>query len=331
MKLRGFPKSGRFMTTSVLALAILFSHAAAPDAQSPATVGVLTPGLTYERGFIGLRDGLKKRGYHENREIKFIVEDTKGSLDKLSECAKRLVEAKPDVLFTIATAPSVAAKQATQTIPIVFAIVGDPVQTGLVAGFGSSKNNVTGIATFGVQLMGKRLEVLKEIAPQIKRVLAIVPVNEPIALISVKALEEGARKLGVEIVRRNVAHKEEFERLLKERWVDLANGVFSVPSVLVASMMEAVVEKTKKERLPLIALDFTHTEMGALASYSGDFRQFGIQGARLLAKVLGGIKPADIPIETPDRLLLAINITTAKAIGVSIPRKVLNRADRLVD
>jgi putative ABC transport system substrate-binding protein len=96
-------------------------------------------------------------------------------------------------------------------------------------------------------------------------------------------------------------------------------------------MMEAVVEKTKKERLPLIALDFTHTEMGALASYSGDFRQFGIQGARLLAKVLGGIKPADIPIETPDRLLLAINITTAKAIGVSIPRKVLNRADRLVD
>jgi putative ABC transport system substrate-binding protein len=132
-------------------------------------------------------------------------------------------------------------------------------------------------------------------------------------------------------VRRNVAHKEEFERLLKERWVDLANGVFSVPSVLVASMMEAVVEKTKKERLPLIALDFTHTEMGALASYSGDFRQFGIQGARLLAKVLGGIKPADIPIETPDRLLLAINITTAKAIGVSIPRKVLNRADRLVD
>lgn len=173
---------GKFIVTIVLATAVIFAHAAALNAQSPAaTVGVLTPGLTYDLAFHGLRDGLERRGYRENRDIRFIVEDTKGSLEKLSERAAKLVSARPDVLFTVATALSVAAKQATQTIPIVFAIVGDPVQTGLVAGFGSSKNNVTGVVTFSAQLMGKRLEVLKEIAPQTKKVLAIVPVKKPSA------------------------------------------------------------------------------------------------------------------------------------------------------
>ena len=327
-----YPRMGKFMATTLAAAAMIYPLAAVLNAQSPAaTVGVLTPGLTYEPAFTGLRDGLEKLGYRGNRAIRFIVEDTKGGLDKLSECASRLVSAGPDALFAVATAPAMAAKQATKTIPIVFAIVGDPVQTGLVAGFGSSKNNVTGVVTFGAQLMAKRLEMLKEIAPQTKTVLAIVAVKEPIGMVSLKFLEEGAKKLGLKIIRKNVAHKEEFEQLLREKWAGTADAVFSVPSVLVASMMAAIVEKTKKERLPLIALDATHTQMGALASYSGDFRDFGIQGAKLLAKVLNGAKPADIPIETPDRLLLTINITTAKDIGISIPRKVLSRADRLVE
>jgi len=332
MTLDDYPRMGKFMATTLAAAAMIYPLAAVLNAQSPAaTVGVLTPGLTYEPAFTGLRDGLEKLGYRGNRAIRFIVEDTKGGLDKLSECASRLVSARPDALFAVATAPAMAAKQATKTIPIVFAIVGDPVQTGLVAGFGSSKNNVTGVVTFGAQLMAKRLEMLKEIAPQTKTVLAIVAVKEPIGMVSLKFLEEGAKKLGLKIIRKNVAHKEEFEQLLREKWAGTADAVFSVPSVLVASMMAAIVEKTKKERLPLIALDATHTQMGALASYSGDFRDFGIQGAKLLAKVLNGAKPADIPIETPDRLLLTINITTAKDIGISIPRKVLSRADRLVE
>jgi putative ABC transport system substrate-binding protein len=332
MTLDGYPRPGKLIATIFVAAAAMYSLATALNAQSPAaTVGVLTPGLTYEPAFTGLRDGLEKLGYREKREIRFIVEDTKGGIDKLSECASRLVSARPDALFTVATAPAVAAKQATKTIPIVFAIVGDPVQTGLVAGFGSSKNNVTGVVTFGAQLMAKRLEVLKQIAPQTKKVLAIVPTQEPIGMVSLKFLEEGAKKLGLKIVRRDVAHKKEFEQLLRENWAGIADAVFSVPSVLVASMMAAIVQKTKKERLPLIALDATHTQMGALASYSGDFRDFGIQGAKLLAKILRGAKPADIPIETPDRLLLAINITTAKDIGINIPRKVLSRADRLVE
>jgi len=332
MKLYGYPSMGKFIATIVLATAVIFPHAAALNAQSPAaTVGVLTPGLTYDLAFHGLRDGLERRGYRENRDIRFIVEDTKGSLDNLSERAAKLVSARPDVLFTIATAPSVAAKQATQTIPIVFAIVGDPVQTGLVAGFGSSKNNVTGVVTFSAQLSGKRLEVLKDIAPQTKKVLAVVPVKEAIGLVSFTLLEEGAKKLGLSVVRRNVSNKEEFEQLLQEKWAGKVDAVLGVPSVLVSGLMEVIVEKTKKERLPLISFNHTHTQLGALASYSGDFRELGLQGAKIVSKVLKGTKPSDIPIETPDHLFLSINLTTAKAIGVNVPRKVLSRADRLVE
>ncbi len=332
MKLYGFPRIGKLAATIFLATATSFSYAALLGAQSPpATVGVLTPGLNFESVFNGLREGLEKLGYRENREVKFVVEDTQGSLDNLAERAAKLVTAKPDVLFTVATAPTMAAKQATQAIPIVFTIVGDPVQTGLVAGFGSSKNNLTGVATFNAQLSGKRLEILKEIAPQVKRVLAIVPIKETSGLVSFKYLEESAKKLSLQIVRRDVTGKEEMDHLLKEKWAGTVDAVVNVPSVLVVTLMESIVEKAKKERLPLISIEHAHAQMGALASYSGDFREFGIQGARVVTRVLKGVKPADLPIETPDRLILTVNLATAKAIGLRIPRSVLDRADRLVE
>ena len=332
MKLYGFPGIGKLAATIFLAAATILPYAAALNAQSPpATVGVLTPGLQYEPVFNGLREGLEKLGHRENRDVKYIVEDTKGSLDTLAERAAKLVAAKPDVLFTVATAPTVAAKQATQTIPIVFTIVGDPVQTGLVAGFGSSKNNLTGVSSFNAQLSGKRLELLKEIAPKTKQVLAIVPIKEASGLVSFKYLEESAKKLSLQIVRRDVTGKEEMDQLLKEKWAGTVDAVFNVPSVLVVSLMELIVEKAKGERLPLISFERTHVQMGALASYSGGFRESGIQAAKLVFKILRGAKPADIPIETPDRLILSVNLATAKAIGLKIPRTVLDRVDRLVE
>jgi ABC-type uncharacterized transport system substrate-binding protein len=332
VKLYRFPRIGKLPVTIFLTTATIFSYAAVLDAQSPpATVGILTPGLHYEPVFHGLREGLEKLGYRENREVKFIVEDTKGNLDALAEKAAKLVAAKPDVLFTVATAPTAAAKQATQTIPIVFTVVGDPVNTGLVAAFGSSKNNLTGVSFYAAQLSGKRLELLKEIAPQAKKVLAVVPINESSGQISFKYLDKAAKKLSLQIVRRDVTNKAEMDHLLMEKWTGRVDAVFNVPSVLVVSLMESIVEMAKRERLPLISFEQTHVHMGALATYSGGFRESGIQAAKLVSNILRGAKPADIPIETPDRLMLAVNLATAKAIGLKIPRTVLERTDRLVE
>ncbi|MDP2606513.1 MAG: ABC transporter substrate-binding protein, partial [Deltaproteobacteria bacterium] len=181
------------------------------------------------------------------------------------------------------------------------------------------------------QLSGKRLDLLKEIAPQAKKVLAVVPIKEASGRISFEYLEEGAKKLSLQIVRRDVTTSDEMGNLLKEKWADTVDAVFNVPSVLVVSLMELIVEKAKKERLPLISFEQTHVQMGALASYAGGFRESGIQAAKLVFKILRGAKPSDLPIEIPDRLILSVNLTTAKAIGLKIPRTVLDRADRLVE
>ena len=300
-------------------------------AASIPTVGVLTPGLTYDPVLNGLRKGLEKLGYKEGRTLEFVVEDSKRSLLDFAPRAAKLVEAKPDVLFTVGTATTLAVKRATGTIPIVFTLVGDPVQTGVIAGFASSGNNLTGVSSYAAPLSGKRLELLTEIAPKAKNVLLIVAAEESAARISARFVEEAAKKMGVQLHRRDVAGAGDIIKLLNEKLSEAADAIFLLQSLLVMDHVDAIVKKAKQERLPLIVNEQAVVEKGALASYGGDFRLFGLQAAKLVAKVLKGSKPSDIPIETPDRFVLTINLNTAKAIGLKIPRKVLERADKLVE
>jgi len=300
-------------------------------AASIPTVGVLTPGLTYDPVLNGLRKGLEKLGYKEGRTLEFVVEDSKRSLLDFAPRAAKLVEAKPDVLFTVGTATTLAVKRATGTIPIVFTLVGDPVQTGVIADFASSGNNLTGVSSYAAPLSGKRLELLTEIAPKAKNVLLIVAAEESAARISARFVEEAAKKMGVQLHRRDVAGAGDIIKLLNEKLSEAADAIFLLQSLLVMDHVDAIVKKAKQERLPLIVNEQAVVEKGALASYGGDFRLFGLQAAKLVAKVLEGSKPSDIPIETPDRFVLTINLNTAKAIGLKIPRKVLERADKLVE
>jgi putative ABC transport system substrate-binding protein len=294
-------------------------------------VGVLTPGLSFKPVLEGLREGLEKLGYKEGDNIRFMVEDSQGDLPGLASRAAKLVEAKPDVLFTVVTAPTLAAKQATHTIPIVFAGVVDPIQSGLVASFASSRNNLTGVSAYTAYLSGKRLEILKAIAPRTQKILAVVSAKENVAQISFEQLKKASSKMGVNIFRRDVASTEDIEKLLLDRWAGKVDAIFHLPSVFVEKYFERLVAKSNKERLPLIVHDETLLRMGALASYGGDFRSYGAQAAKLAAKILKGARPSDIPIEVPDRFILAVNLTTAKKIGLKIPRMVLEGADRLVD
>jgi putative tryptophan/tyrosine transport system substrate-binding protein len=133
-------------------------------------VAVLTPGGAFSPALEGIREGVAQLGYQEGKNIVFMVEDAQGEVASLAKRAAKIVEAKPDVIFTISTAPTAAAKQATTTIPIVFAFVADPLRSGLIASYASSQNNLTGITSYVGPLSGKRLEILQEIAPGIKRV-----------------------------------------------------------------------------------------------------------------------------------------------------------------
>ncbi len=314
----------------LLALAMLFAAATATAQSTSASIGVLTPGLNFAPVLDGLREGLGKFGYREGKNLTFTLEDTKGETANLNGRAAKLIEAKPDLIFTVSTAHTAAAKQATGTIPIVFTVVGDPVQAQLAASLASSRNNVTGVSSHSARLTAKRLELLKDLAPRAKSVLVIVSINEASAKAGLPYLDEPAKKMGLHLVRRDVSSGEEFEKLLAEKWTSV-DAVFPMSSVLFAKYMQGVVAKANKERLPVIVSDESRVQSGALASYGTDFHLIGVQSAKLVVKVLKGTKPADIPIETPDPLVLTINRRTAKAIGLKIPDKILERADRIFD
>jgi putative ABC transport system substrate-binding protein len=302
------------------------------EAQSPPhRVAVLTPGLPFNLALEGLREGLAQLGYHEGKDITFLVEDAQGEIASLADRAAKLVAAKPDVIFTIGTAPTAAAKQATTTLPIVFAFVADPLRSGLVASYASSQNNLTGISSFSGLLTGKRLELLQEVAPGIKRVLALVAPQERVAEVSFQALAEAAPKLGIELVRHDVSSKEELAQRLKALPKGAVDAIYFVPSTLVGTNIELLVHKAKDDRIPLAVTETSMVERGALVSYGADFRLLGLQAAKLVAKIMQGAKPAELPIQTPEQMVLTLNLATAKTIGLTIPPSVLERAERVVE
>ena len=260
-----------------------------------------------------------------------MVEDAQGEVASLADRAAHLVEAKPDVMFTITIAPTIAAKQATTTIPIVFASVADRLRSGLIASYASSQNNLTGITNYAGPLSGKRLEILREVAPRIQRVLVLVASRESVAELSFKFLAETAPKLGIELLRRDVTSVDDIEQLLKALPKGAVDAIYHVPSSLVGTHVGLLVHKAEEDRVPLAPTDYSMVELGALVSYGSDIRLLGVQAAKLVAKILTGAKPSELSIQTPEKLILAVNLTTARAIGLAIPRSILERTDRFVE
>jgi putative ABC transport system substrate-binding protein len=312
---------------SALALVVAFI----PEARSAEhRIAVLTPGLTFDPVFRGLREGLARIGYAEERNIAYSVEDTKGDTTDLVPRAEKLLASKPDVLFAVTTLHAIAAKRATTTVPIVFGWVGDPIQAGLIVSYAPSKSNVTGVLTGSDSLSGKRLEALLEVAPRAKRLLAIVASKEGVAQSSFRYAEEAAKKMRVTLIRRDVTNEEEIRNVLRETPKGSVDAIYHIPSTLIGTYIDLLIQRAKADKIPMVAHEESIALKGALLSYGPEFRSVGFQAARLAAKILNGEKPGDIPTEVPDKLILMINTRTAKAMDLKIPRNALERADHLV-
>ena len=325
--------SDRVLSTVLLSILFTVVFACSIQAQPTAIrrIGVLTPGGDFGSVVEGLRQGLAEAGYEEGKQITLIVEDTKMETLDPVKAALRLVAANPDLLVTVATSHAAAAKRVAGNIPVVFTVLTDPVQSGFVASYASSKNNFTGVANSVAQLSGKRLEMLKEMVPTIKRGLAVVAVKESIAQKSFQFLAESASKFGTQLVRRDVTTKEEIEKSLLDTPKGSVDAIIHVPAILLRNHIALLVEKAKRDRLPFGVHTEELVKKGALVSYGEDNRLIGIQSARIVIKVLKGIIPSDIPIETPERPVLVVNRTTAKIIGLTIPNKFLEHVDRIVE
>jgi len=297
----------------------------------PYRVAVLTLGWTDHRALERFRERLTQLGYREGQEVAYTIEDVHGDTTHLADRAARLVATAPDLILTIGTAPAVAMKQATTTLPILFTFVADPLQAGLIESYASSKNNVTGIATSAGLLSGKRLELLKEIAPGTRSVLVLVAPHEQVSTRSFELLIAAAPKLGIQVLRQDVTSKEDIEQCLKALPSGAVAAIFHGPSALVGTYLEFLIAKAKEARLPLSVPEMAMVERGALFSYGADLQLLGMQAAILAAKIFQGEKPAEIPIQTPEQFRMGLNLSTAKAIGLTIPPSILERVERLIE
>ena len=321
----------------LLVLAIAFSiHglsgsvAEAQRTARPVQIGALTESWGPTPAIVGLRDGLRALGYSEDKDFTIGVRFTQGESAELLAAARELVRSGADIIVTTEGGNTAkAAQMATDRIPIVFIGGGDPVELGLVKSLARPGGNLTGIASLDVELAPKRLEIFRELVPRLKRVLLVYDATNKHAAEQLEPYRAAARSLGLTFVERPVRSQEEAGAVISGLRRGDVDGIFA-PRVLSLNIPGFIVATSAKGTFPTMFQATFFAERGGLASYGATDGDLGRQAARLVDRILKGAKPADLPVEQPTKFELVINVRTAKALGLTIPQSLLQRADRLI-
>jgi putative ABC transport system substrate-binding protein len=312
-----------------LALAlVIFPSAAQPQQANRALrIGVLNEAWAANHPTVeGLRAGLRELGFEEGRNIVFDIRFTQGKPEAMPAATEALVKAGVDLIFTSGEAATHAAKKATQRIPIVFTLVGDPVNAGLLRAIGKPGGNMTGISSLASDLAAKRLEILHTLAPKARRVWAIHHGDDPSSLEAIRRAEIAAKQLNVNLLSRPVYTAQQLASTIK----DIRPGdALLPPDVGTLDIAAALLEASLSSRIPAVFATSLWVGHGGLASYGPDYHAEGVQAARLVAKILRGARAGDLPVEGADRIDLAVNVKTASLLGIAVPRKILLRADTI--
>jgi putative ABC transport system substrate-binding protein len=313
---------------ALVAVCVLVSTSAdAGGARSPYRVGVLNEAWAANHPTVeGLKAGLKELGLEEGRDVTFDIHFTKGDPSATTAAAAGLAKAQIDLLFTSNEAATQAAKDATQKLPIIFTLVGDPVAAGIVRQLAHPGANVTGVSSLTTELVPKRLEALKRLVPTVQRVWTIYYAADPSSVAAARKAQAAGPQLKLQVVERPVRTAEELDRALRE----LRPGDALLPPDIATMDIPAVIlEASLAARIPAVFPAALWVGHGGLVSYGPDYYAQGIQAARLVAKILRGARAQDLPVEGADKIDLAVNLRTANLLGLTVPRKVLLRADRL--
>ena len=321
---------------AILLAALALSLVAAPlaaDAQQakrPYRIGVLHTGFFEEIPSVaGLKAGLKALGLEEGRDVTFDIRFTRGKLDEAPSAATALVKTAPDLFFaqtgTFRASPS---KTATPKIPVVFVEVGDPVAADLVASVPRPGGNVTGVSSLATELTPKRLEILKATFPGVRRVWAVYHADDLSSAAAARKAQEVAAVLKLEVVAQAVRTREELVGHLKT--LRPGDGLLAPPG-LTLNIPGVILDLELMSKWPALFYNTFWAQAGALVSYGSDPHAEGVQAARLVARILRGERPQDLPVEGANKIELAINLKTARSLGITIPRDILVRADRVIE
>jgi putative ABC transport system substrate-binding protein len=293
-------------------------------------VGVLLPGVAWYEIIDGLRAGLRELGLEEGKQFVLEIRDTKADLKAAEEAARNFEQEKVNLIYTTRTSVTIAAKRATADIPIIFSAGTDPVVLGLVESFAKPGGRLTGVYDPSTDLMAKRLEILKEIVPKLRRIVTFSDPRSPVGIESSKLAREAARRMGVEFVERHVASVEELQAGVRALRAGEVDAFFQLADPLVQSQAQLIIDTARHIRLPTMFVDQSFVIKGALAAYSVSYHEVGRLSAKYVQRILAGVKPKDLPVQQVDRINLVINLKTAKQIGLTIPPNVLARADRVI-
>jgi putative ABC transport system substrate-binding protein len=315
--------------------AVLFTLCFSVEAQQPKKVPkigfLVVPSRTFfaKNRIEPFRQGLQSLGYVEGKNVVIEYRYAEGNLDRLPDLAKELVSVKPDVIVTTATQGVLALKNTTRTIPIVFVGVNDPVASRLVDSLAMPGGSVTGLSALAPELSGKRLQLLKEAVPTITRV-AFLWGSGARATPLVKETQAAARALGLQCQSIEVRDSKGLDSAFESATKEHAQALLTSAAPIINTHQARIVEFAAKNRLPAIYAGAEFVDAGGLMSYAPSFTDLYRRVGYYVDKILKGANPANLPVEQPTKFELVINLKTANQIGVTIPQKVLARADRVI-
>ena len=313
---------------------ILLAVGLPAQAQQPtkvARIGYLSPGDPVSRTYRteAFRQGLKELGYIEGKNIAIEYRFAEARSERLPELAQDLVRLKVDIIFAGSHPATEAAKNATQTIPIITSSQ-DPVSSGFVVGLARPGGNITGLTNLTSELVGKRLELLKEVIPQLFRVAVLWTPSHPASTIW-RRTEVVAQSLGVQLQGAEIRERDDLELAFVAIKRERAEALLMLRNPLVNDLTKRIANLAAASRLPAIYDEQRFPELGGLMSYGTDLADVDRRAAIYIDKILKGANPADLPIERPTKFELVINLKTGKALGLKIPAHLLMEADKVIE
>jgi len=317
---------------------LLASVPLATFAQQPAKIpriGYLEAGASLNgstRFLDDFRQGMRELGYVDGRNVNYEVRFAEAKLDRLPALAADLVRLHVDVIVAVTSPSILAAKDATRTIPIVFPLSSDPVGDGLVASLARPGGNITGLSLMTPEVGDKRLQILKDVVPKLQRTVAVLWNPDYVGMIARwRATQRAAPSVGMGVRSVEVRDSRELEQALQGLDRERPDAIVLLADPLTMSQRMRIVEFAADERLPAIYESPAFVDAGGLMSYGPDPDDLVRRSAGYVDKILKGAKPGDLPIEQPTKLLLILNLRTAKALGITFPQALLVQADRVIE
>jgi putative tryptophan/tyrosine transport system substrate-binding protein len=324
------PKFRVFLCAMLIACLGVGESAEAQQPRKVPRLGVLAPGSrsAFSIRTEAFREGLRELGYVEDQNIVVEYRYAEGKTDRFPELIAELIRRNVEVIVTASVAPVIAAKRASNTIPIVFAATNDPVASGLVASLARPGGNVTGLTNLSPDLDGKRLELLKETFPSVGRVAYLWNPDAPTS--GLPGMQATSPRLGVQLQPVDARSANDFDGAFEAALKERAQALITLPSPLFITHQKRIVEFARKSRLPAMYPFSDFVDSGGLMSYAPSLLENWRRVAIYVDKILKGAKPADLPVEQPTKFELVINLKTAKQIGLTIPPNILARADKVI-